>query len=680
MDPPRPPSPARLLAAAIAIAGASGGAGCEGDSGEYYGTTTRSGKAPTTYYVNAGAEPEFVDPGRVGEAIGSLLLNHVFEGLSVYDPRDTHPTQGVAMAWDKSDDNRLFRFHLRNDSLWSDGKRVTAHDFAYAWGRVLRPSLRSNAATNLHVLLNGELFARGLLKVTREQTAVSNAPGDNSAAVTVLPAGAAVRVLKSEGEYSQIARHARLPSFDPERPAAAPEDSPQPLGFVPTKALMESPSVVGVRAQGDDTLEVETERPAPYFLDLTCYPSLSPLRRDVVEPLEEKGGLDAVNHLENLPYNGAYSLDGWKFRYEISLKKNPIYWRAAEVKIERVVWTMVEEARATLNLYKTGELDYIGDSSSISVEAMPFVSKKKDFIRSFYLSVYWLDFNVRRPPLDDVRVRKALNLAIDKAQLIEKVTKGGQIPATHYVPDFTGSGYADAVAADKKAGTDPFAGPGHDFDPERARALLREAGYEIVEEDGGYKAKGFPALELLYNTSEGHRAIGVAIQDFWRRHLGVTLSLRNEEWKVFLKTRSEGNFQVARGGWIVDYNHPESWLDTFLSYSPQNFGKWSDPGYEAMIKDAARTADLAESIGKFRKAEKYAVDAMPKLPLYFYTRNVLVKPWLKGFYPNPRNFHSAQWLWIDETGKAENRPAAAPREYPPPGPFSKGGGAKGPGR
>jgi oligopeptide transport system substrate-binding protein len=664
----------------IAAASLTLSAGCADDTSEYYGTTERTGKSPTTYYVNAGAEPEFVDPGRVGEAIGSLLLNHVFEPLSVYDPRDSHPTQGVAISWDKSDDNRLFRFHLRDNALWSDGKRVTAHDFAYAWARVLRPSLRSNAATNLHVLLNGELFARGQLKITRDRTPVSRAPGDGQANVTTLPAGAAVRILKTEGQYAQIALHTRLPSFDVDRPAPAPEDSPPPLGFVPSKALMESPSVLGVRATDDDTLEVETERPAPYFLDLTCYPSLSPLRRDVVEPLEEKGGVDAVNHLENLVNNGAYSLEAWKFRYEISLKKNPLYWRASEVKIERVVWTMVEEARAMLNLYKTGELDYIGDSSSIGVEAMPFVSKKKDFIRSFYLSVYWLDFNSKRPPVDDVRVRKALNLAIDKAQIVEKVTRGGQIPATHYVPDFTGSGYAEAVAADKKAGVDPFSGPGHDFDPERARALLREAGYEVVQEDGGYKAKGFPALEMIYNTSEGHRAIAVAIQDFWRRHLGVTVALRNEEWKVFLKTRSEGDFQIARGGWIVDYNHPESWLDTFLSYSPQNFGKWSDPAYDAMVREAARTADLKESIRQFRQAEKYAVDQMPKLPLYFYTRSVLVKPWLKGFYPNPRNAHAAQWLWIDETGKAENRPAAEPREYPPPGPFSKGGSAKGPGR
>ncbi|MCC6921442.1 MAG: peptide ABC transporter substrate-binding protein, partial [Alphaproteobacteria bacterium] len=273
---------------------------------------------------------------------------------------------------------------------------------------------------------------------------------------------------------------------------------------------------------------------------------------------------------------------------------------------------------------------------------------------------------------DDANVRRALNLSIDKAQLIARVTRGGQVPATHYVPDITGSGYSAQAELDRKAGRDPFSGPDFDFDPVRARALLREAGYEIAEEGGNYKAKGFPPLEILYNTSEGHRAIAIVIQDAWQRNLGVTVSLRNEEWKVMLKSRDQGNFQIMRGGFSAEYNHPLTFLDTFLSYSPQNESGWADPEYDRLVKEGVATADPAESIRKLRLAERRAALAVPRIPLYFYTKGTLVKPWVKGFYPNARNVHLMQWLWIDETNSAENRPAAEPREYPPPGRFAKG--------
>lgn len=681
---------ARLLALALAAAGAAGVSGCADDASPYFGTTRRAGKDPSTFYVNSAGEPEYIDPGRVAEAIGSLFASHTFEGLSVYDPRDGHPTQGVAFAYDKSDDNRLFRFHLRKEALWSDGKRVTAHDFVFAWSRVLGAAFGSRAAPNLYVLLNAELFTRGLLRVTRSRTEVKDAPSEGAGTASVLPAGAAVRIVevkddknadKPKSDHVAIALHERLPTFDPARPAP-PDDStagaePKPIGFVKASELMSSASVLGIRAVDDETLEIETERPAPYFLDLTCYPSLSPMRRDVIEALEKDGNLERSNRPENIVNNGAYSYGEWRFRYEIELRKNPTYWRAPELRIDRVVWTIVEDYRSSLNLYKAGDLDYIGDNTSIGLEALPFVSTKKDFLRAAQLNVYWYELNTKRPPLGDVRVRRALNMAIDKAQLVERVLRGGQIPASHFVPDYTGSGYSAQVEADRKAGTDPFPAPGKDFDPERARALLREAGYEIRQAEGRYEAVGFPSLELLYNTHEGHRTIAVALQDFWRRHLGVTATLRNEEWRVMLKSMNAGDFQLVRGGWIADYNHPQTWLDTFLSYSPQNHTGWADPEFDRMVRDAARTGDLAESIRMFRAAEKRAVDEMSKIPIYFVTRSTLVKPWVKGFAPNGRNVHLAQWLWIDPSGAAEDKPAAAPRDYPPPGRFDRasGGGA-----
>jgi oligopeptide transport system substrate-binding protein len=666
------------LAVLAALALPFGAAACGADDSPYFGTDRRPPRSPTTFYVNATTEPVSIDPARTSEMVGTVFISHLYEGLSVYDPRDAHATQGVAMAWEKSDDNRLFRFHLRPEAVWSDGKRVTADDFVFAWSRTLSPALGASSAADLYVVLNAEPYSRGLLLVTRGAAPVREGASEGAAVKLTLAPGTAVRVLKKEGDYSLVAAHDRLPTFDPDRPAPVPDAKappPAPLGFVRTADLEQSPSVLGIRAVGDDVLEVEAEGPAPYFLDLTCAASLSPLRRDVVAPLDAAGKRDALNRPEGLIHNGAFTIDEWKFHYEITMSKNPTYWRARDMKIDRAVWMMVEDYRSTLNLYKAGELDYVGDNAALPPEILPFVSGKKDFVHSRLLGTYFYVFNVTKPPVDDVRVRRALNLAIDKQQLIDRVTRGKQIPATHYVPDYTGSGYAEQVEADRKAGKDPFSGAGFDFDPDRARALLREAGYEVVQEGLEFKARGFPPLELLYNTNEGNRAIAVAVQDFWRKNLGVTASLRNEEWKVMLKNLEEGNFQVARASWLAVYNHPETFLDLFLSYSPQNQTRWADPEFDSLVREAASTKDLADSIRKFRDAEKRAVDAMPRLPLYFYTRNTVVKPWVHGFYPNPRNMHQLQWLWIDEHASGENRPAFPPLEYAPPGRFVKSGGA-----
>jgi oligopeptide transport system substrate-binding protein len=431
--------------------------------------------------------------------------------------------------------------------------------------------------------------------------------------------------------------------------------------------------VGGGRGAHDRTLEVELELPTPYFLDITSHQTLFPVRRDVIEAFAARGEPDLWTRPESFVSNGPYVLDEWRFRYEITMKRNPFHHDHDRLRIHRVVWVEVQQYHASMNLYRAGDLDYLGDNLSPPPEYLPLLATKKDFLRFAYLSTYWYDLNVRRPPLDDPRVRRALNLAIDKQELVDEVTQGGQSPATHYVPDFAGLGYADAVKADRAAGTDPFVRPGYVYDPERARGLLGEAGFPVEEAGGAYRAAGLPPIEILYNTSEGHRAIAVAIQDMWKRNLGVSVTLRNEEWGVMQKNRRDGNFQIARSGWFADYNHPHTWLDTFLSYSPNNNTGWADGSFDALLRRAAATADPKESIRRYREAEVRAVEGMSKIPLYFYTKQTLVKPWVMGFVPNARNVQLVKWLWIDperqEMG-ADAAPAYPSPEFPPPGRFA----------
>lgn len=664
---------ALLLSLATAAAAASG-CGRGDDGGAYFGATARAGKDPTTFYLNAGAEPEYLDPGKSGDTASASMILQLFEGLTSYAPVDLRPTQGVAERWDRSDDNRIFRFHLRDGARWSDGKPVTAHDFEYAWKRVLRPATASKAAQNLHVLKNGELFNLGKLKAAAADTVVRAEPRPDAPAVATLARGSFVVILAREGgaggagaRWAKVALHGDLPTYDP---GAAPDVTPGALGFVPEAALVEDDRAVGVRAASERVLEVELSRPTPYFTDLTGLPNFMPVRRDVVEPFEARGEADLWFRPENIVGNGPYALDEWKFRYEITMKRNPMYWDRDRLRIHRVVWMSVEQPHAVMNLYKGGELDYSGENTSLPSEYLGLLSSRQDFRCFDYLSTYWYELNVRKPPVDDARVRRALNLAIDKRQIVEKITRGGQQPATHYVPDFTGSGYAEQGREDRERGADPFAAPGLQFDPARGRALLAEAGYQVVEEGGAHRAIDFPPLEILYNTNEGHRQIAVAVQDMWKRHLGIAVTLRNEEWGVMLKSQRDGHFQVVRAGWAAEYNHPHTWLATLLSGSTQNRTGWSDPEFDELVRRAAATADPKESIRLYREAEARALEGMPKLPVYFLTKSSLVKPWVKGFTGNARNIQLMKWLWIDPTwqGSADDGAVAAPPlELPAPG-------------
>ncbi|HEY4116716.1 MAG TPA: peptide ABC transporter substrate-binding protein, partial [Byssovorax sp.] len=466
-----------------------------------------------------------------------------------------------------------------------------------------------------------------------------------------------------------VARHDALPTYDPATPSAEVPPAPAPIGFVDEDDVGDDASVVGVRATDDLTLDVELENPTPYFTDLTSSTALFPVRADVVEAFLARGQEDLWTRPESMISNGPFMLDTWRFRYEITMKPNPFYWNAKAIELDRIVWAEVEDYHATLNLYKAGDIDQIGDNVSLPSELQPRLRPYKDYKNDPILSVYWFELNTRRPPLDDARVRHALDLAIDKRQVVEKVTRGGQIPATHYVPDMTGLGYADEVADERAHGGDPFAAPERQFDPARARALLGEAGFPVVEENGELRATGMPPLELLYNTSEGHKQIAVAVQGMWKKNLGVSVTLRNEEWRVMLKNFRDGNFQIMRFGWVAAYNHPSSFLETFASGTPQNTTGWGSAAFDDALHAAGREPDRAKSMKLYREAERIAVDAMPRIPLYFYTKSTLVKPWVRGHWGTPRNLHLYEYFWIDPDWAkgAPNAPAFAPFEPPPPG-------------
>jgi ABC-type oligopeptide transport system substrate-binding subunit len=350
-----------------------------------------------------------------------------------------------------------------------------------------------------------------------------------------------------------------------------------------------------------------------------------PVPRHSIERLEKTGqNPDLWTRPENIVSNGAYVIDSAKFRQELNLRKNPRYWDAAHVRTSRIRCAIIESYNTTLNMYEAGELDSIGASLALPAEFMETLSTKHDFHRGPWLATYYYWVNVHQPPLDDVRVRTALRLAIDRKTLTDKIMRAGQIPSADLVPDGL-SGYRGLHS--------PI------FDPERARRLLREAGYGPEHP--------LPTITLSYNTSETHKQLAEAVQAIWHRELGIDVALDNQEWNVYLKRLRAHEFQIARHAWIGDYPDPYTFLDLLTGQNGNNHSGWSDPHYEALLKRANATRDVAARLALLRQAEAIAMDAAPLLPIYTYTRSEMIKPYLMGHAINYENKHLWKYWWID---------------------------------
>lgn len=709
------------------------GCSSEEKAGRFYGTVERvAGRDTATLYLNNLSEPEYLDPGLASESAGTTLVRDLNEGLVGLHPQDLHPVAAVATRWAKSDDNRLFRFNLRPDAKWSDGVPLTAKHFVDAWQRVLTASTGARSATNMYAIHGASLFHQGRLMVlkaetrvlplgkgeavtmakgtalevhkrlpvralmdpladsTAESLAVDPADADKSVEATVTALGGSVKCNGEDDRWFRIAvggREGWLPgcALADAKPGEAKQalvethvlpsytgDAPAVLrghGLVDVAALTADPAVLGVRATSEHVLEVELERSTPYFLELLATPAYMPVRLDVIARHGEMW-----TRPENIVTSGAYTLDSHKFRYEITFKPNPHHWDVDKLKLKRIVYLEVEDNFATLNLYKTGEIDWTGENVALPPAFIDMMKGYDDYHPARWIGTYWYEFNTEKPPVDDPLVRRALNVAVDKRLLIDKVQRGGQIPAKHIVPPYTGGGYAEVHEADEKAGKNPFTGDGYDFDPAHGRELLKQAGYPVEQTAEGWSAAGFPPLEVLYNSSEAHRKVAIALQGMWREHLGITVQVRNEEWKVMLKSMRDGNFQIARFGWIGDYNHPHTWLDTFLSYSNNNWTRWKSSEFDGLLQRAAEEGDPEKSIRMYRDAEKLAVESFARLPIYFYTKLTMMKPYLKGNWVNASNKHPVKWMWIDPDWRnnPENTTAYPVDELPAPEPWSGG--------
>lgn len=379
-------------------------------------------------------------------------------------------------------------------------------------------------------------------------------------------------------------------------------------------------SQLGLKALDDHTLEVKLVNPTPFFLSLLYHHTLYPVHKATIEKYGARW-----TRPENFVGNGAFTLDKWEMNKVITLKQNPYYWDKAGISIVQANYYPVEKQDTEEKMFRSGELHI---TNEVPLEKIPTWQKDTSgaYQQHPYLGTYFYWVNVNKPPLDNKLVRKALALGFNRKNIVEFVTRGGQLPGTIFTPPGT-------------AGFQPR--PQMPEDESRlaeAKDLLKQAGYP----DG----KGLPTIEILYNTSDAHKKIAEAMQQMWNKNLGVDVKLFNQEWKVYLDALRSHNFQLSRSGWIGDYNDPNTFLDMFVTGSQLNNAGYSNKKYDDLIAAAAKEQNKQRRLAIFQQAEDILLDDLPVIPIYIYTRVYLKSPVVKGWNPNIEDIHPLKYVSI----------------------------------
>ena len=382
-------------------------------------------------------------------------------------------------------------------------------------------------------------------------------------------------------------------------------------------------SDVGVRAIDDSTLEIELEGPTPHFPNIVKHASWFPVHPPTIESAGGMVKQDSNWTRENYVGNGAFTLAEWSMNKVIILEKNPLYWDADTVRLKEVHFFPTENANTDNQRFDAGSNHYV---NTIPSDLIPtYMENGEPSLRvEPYLGTYFYRFNTRKKPLDDIRVRQALTLAINQRAIVRRITKGGQSPATGYTPPGI-SGYKAPELVN--------------YNPRDARNLLAEAGFP-----GG---EGFPKLTLIYNTSEAHRDIAIAIQQMWKSILGIDIDLRNQEWKVFLDTVQQGDYDIARAGWIGDYMYPDTFLFMWTTGNGNNETGWSNPEYDKLISDSYLESDAEKRLEMLYDAETILLEEMPIAPIYFYTRNYRLDTRVRGWNPKFLDNHPFKHVYFE---------------------------------
>ena len=372
---------------------------------------------------------------------------------------------------------------------------------------------------------------------------------------------------------------------------------------------------VGVKAVDDYTLEVTLTAPTDYFGSLMSFYHFHPVKQAAVEAEGGEDGAWAIDP-ELVVSNGAFKLEEYTIGEGMKLVKNKNYWNAKEVEIDEINVAFLDDANTAYAAYQAGDFDFIPD---VPVAEIPrLIEEDPNFYVFPLLGTYYYNFNMDLDLWEDVRVRRALALAIDR-ELICDTLASGQVPAAGFVPP----GFKDDKGNDffETAGTYGLYTDATGV--EEAQALMAEAGYP----DG----EGFPEFEILYNTSEGHQTVAELVQEMFKTNLGIKATLANQEWAVFQDTRTQGDYEMSRGGWLTDFMDPSGMLAIFQEGNAYNDPNYYNEDFEAAMAAALSTTDKAEHYAKLYEAQEIFINDMPIIPVYHYSDTMLASERLVGW-------------------------------------------------
>lgn len=629
-----------LVVLSLVVAGCAASAKNE----TFFGKTTPP-RGQVLRYVT-GSEPESLDPQiGSGQPEGRIYMA-LFESLCEFDPKTMEPIPAIAERWDVSNDSSEFVFHLRKNARWSTGEQITAKDFLYTFRRGLSPELASRNAYLGYYIKYAQAFNEGavfvrdpasntylLEKDFPEDTAKSDAPVPAPAATpfnpaTEYPATAEEPTPDADTDFHHFIHspsRLTLPSDAKER-AAAVKDNPKLAAALAGKVFEPvTGEQMGVEAVDDFTFRVTLKQSAPFFLGLMAHQFFHLVPQKVVEQYKE-----AWTQPEHIVTCGPFKLKTWKPYNELTVVRDPNYWDAARVQLDEIDFYPLEDNPTIMNLYKAGEVDAVLNHT-VPVAWLDMIQPLKDFMDAPEAAITYFQINITQPPMNDVRVRKAFNMAIDKVALAKwrKVK-----PLTAFSPEGVFPGYPQPK--------------GDQFDPVRARQLMAQAGYKDAA--GNYDPKKFPVddVEITYNTQESNKAVSEFLQAQWKQNLGLTLPLKSMEFKTFLQSRANLEYKgIARSGWIADYMDPVTFLNLFSTPKGDNGTGWYEPKFVAMLNEANRTLDVQKRYELLAKAEAYLIEAQPVIPLYNDVTRWMKKPYIKGMYPNPGTMHAWKYVCIE---------------------------------
>jgi oligopeptide transport system substrate-binding protein len=378
---------------------------------------------------------------------------------------------------------------------------------------------------------------------------------------------------------------------------------------------------VGVKALDDRTLRIELVGPTPYLLSLVQHDSWLPVCPTAILKFGRIDTRDSQwTRAENYVGNGPFKMKSWYPNDVIEVVRNPLYWDAANVRLNGINFYSIENTNTEERAFQAGQLH---KTLYVPLDKVPYYRRAQpELIRiDPYEGVYFYRINIARKPLDNPKVRLALNLAVDRGAIVQNIMRADQKPATGYTPP----GMGEYQPLNKIT-----------YDPARARQLLAEAGYP--------NGKGFPKFTIHFNTLEAHRAIAEAIQQMWKEELNIDVALENQEWKVYLDTQNNKNYDLSRSAWIGDFMDPVTFLSMWTTDNGNNNTNWGNSKFDALIERAARTGDPTARFALLHDAEDLFLSDLPVVMVYWYTNAYLLQPSVQNWNPLVLDNHNYKYI------------------------------------